>query len=133
MIPGEAVYPAPCQAGDFRLVREILDRIGDMWSLYVIAMLRDGPVRFNRLRRQIDGISQRMLTITLRGLERDGLVTRTLFATIPPRVDYALTEEGRTLLEPVMALVAWANSNQEVIRQARTRYDKNYTENHYRT
>lgn len=131
MIPGEAAYPAPCQGGDFRLVREILDRIGDKWSLYVIAILRDGPVRFNQLRRQIDGISQRMLTITLRGLERDGLVTRTLFPTIPPRVDYALTEEGRTLLEPVMALVTWANSNQEVIRQARARYDENSTDDHH--
>ncbi|MGJ4932402.1 winged helix-turn-helix transcriptional regulator [Bradyrhizobium sp. HKCCYLS2038] len=105
------------------MVREILDLVGDKWSLYVIATLKEGPVRFNELRRQIDGISQRMLTITLRGLERDGLVKRTLFPTIPPRVDYELTEVGRTLLAPVMALVTWANTNQENIQEARVRYD----------
>jgi DNA-binding HxlR family transcriptional regulator len=106
------------------MAREILDRVGDKWSLYIIATLKDGPVRFNELRRRIDGISQRMLTLTLRGLERDGLVTRTLFPTIPPRVDYELTTVGRTLLTPVMALVTWANTNQDVIQGARTRYDK---------
>lgn len=105
------------------MVREILDLVGDKWSLYIIATLKDGPIRFNELRRQIDGISQRMLTITLRGLERDGLVKRTLFPTIPPRVDYELTDVGRTLLAPVMALVAWANTNQENIQNARVRYD----------
>lgn len=103
------------------MVREILDLVGDKWSLYIIATLKDGPVRFNELRRQIDGISQRMLTITLRGLERDGLVKRTLFPTIPPRVDYELTDVGRTLLAPVMALVTWANTNQENIQNARVR------------
>lgn len=71
--------------------REILDRIGDKWSLYIIATLRSGTRRFNELRREIEGISQRMLTLTLRGLERDGLITRTMFPTIPPRVDYELT------------------------------------------
>ena len=105
------------------MVREILDLVGDKWSLYIIATLKDGPVRFNELRRQIDGISQRMLTIALRGLERDGLVKRTLFPTIPPRVDYELTEVGRTLLAPVMALVMWANTNRENIQGARVRYD----------
>jgi DNA-binding HxlR family transcriptional regulator len=105
------------------MVREILDLVGDKWSLYIIATLKDGPVRFNELRRRIDGISQRMLTITLRGLERDGLVKRTLFPTIPPRVDYELTEVGRTLLAPVMALVTWANTHRETIQGARVRYD----------
>ncbi|WP_345773860.1 helix-turn-helix domain-containing protein [Azospirillum endophyticum] len=105
------------------MVREILDLIGDKWSLYIIATLKEGPVRFNELRRQIDGISQRMLTITLRGLERDGLVKRTMFPTIPPRVEYELTEVGRTLLTPVMALVTWAGANQENIQDARVRYD----------
>jgi DNA-binding HxlR family transcriptional regulator len=105
------------------MVREILDLVGDKWSLYIIATLKDGPVRFNELRRRIDGISQRMLTITLRGLERDGLVKRTLFPTIPPRVDYELTDVGRTLLAPVMALVTWANTNQENIQNARVGYD----------
>ncbi|MDK4717559.1 helix-turn-helix domain-containing protein [Rhizobium sp. CNPSo 4039] len=116
-------FPAPTQGDDCRMVREILDLVGDKWSLYIIATLKDGPVRFNELRRRIDGISQRMLTITLRGLERDGLVKRTLFPTIPPRVDYELTEVGRTLLGPVMALVMWANSNQENIRGSRLRFD----------
>ena len=116
-------FPTPSKGDDCRMVREILDLVGDKWSLYIIATLKDGPVRFNQLRRQIDGISQRMLTITLRGLERDGLVKRTLFPTIPPRVDYELTEVGRTLLAPVMALVTWARTNQENIQDARVRYD----------
>ncbi|MCR6727147.1 winged helix-turn-helix transcriptional regulator [Agrobacterium fabrum] len=116
-------FPTPNQGDDCRVVREILDLVGDKWTLYIIATLKDGPVRFNELRRQIDGISQRMLTINLRGLERDGLVRRTLFPTIPPRVDYELTEAGRTLLAPVMALVMWADSNRENIQDARVRYD----------
>ncbi|WP_028002869.1 MULTISPECIES: winged helix-turn-helix transcriptional regulator [Sinorhizobium] len=116
-------FPTPSKDADCRVVREILDRIADKWSLYIFVALRDGPVRFNELRRQIDGISQRMLTITLRQLERDGLISRTLFPTIPPRVDYELTAVGRTLLAPVMALVTWADSNRDVIEKARQRYD----------
>lgn len=116
-------FPTPGEGDDCRLVREILDLVGDKWTLYIIATLKDGPVRFNELRRRIDGISQRMLTINLRGLERDGLVKRTLFPTIPPRVDYELTDIGRSLLAPVMALVTWANANQENITGARARYD----------
>jgi DNA-binding HxlR family transcriptional regulator len=104
--------------------REILDRIGDKWSLYIIATLRSGTRRFNELRREIEGISQRMLTLTLRGLERDGLVTRTIYPTIPPRVDYELTELGETLLEPVMALVAWAEKNKPVIAESQKRFDE---------
>ncbi|MFG6487046.1 winged helix-turn-helix transcriptional regulator [Roseateles sp. BYS78W] len=104
--------------------REILDRIADKWSLYIIATLRSGTRRFNELRREVEGISQRMLTLTLRGLERDGLVTRTIFPTIPPRVDYELTELGGTLLEPVMALVAWAEKNKPAIAEAQKRFDK---------
>ena len=116
-------FPTPGEGDDCRMVREILDLIGDKWTLYIIATLKDGPVRFNEMRRRIDGISQRMLTINLRGLERDGLVKRTLFPTIPPRVDYELTDVGRTLLAPVMELVTWANNNQENIKGARVRYD----------
>ena len=116
-------FPTPSKGDDCRIVREILDLVGDKWSLYIIATLKDGPVRFNELRRQIDGISQRMLTIALRGLERDGLVKRTLFPTIPPRVDYELTDVGRTLLAPVMGLVTWVNTNRENIQGARVRYD----------
>jgi DNA-binding HxlR family transcriptional regulator len=115
--------PKPSES-DCRATREILDLVGDKWSLYIVGTLRDGPLRFNELKREIDGISQRMLTLTLRGLERDGLVTRTMFATIPPRVDYELTALGQTLMEPVMALVAWADSNQLAIAQARKHFDE---------
>jgi len=123
MTLGDIDFPAPGEGDDCRMVREILDLVGDKWTLYIIATLKDGPVRFNELRRRIDGISQRMLTINLRGLERDGLVKRTLFPTIPPRVDYELTDVGRALLTPVMALVKWANANQGNIKGARARYD----------
>ena len=123
MKPGHMEFTAPGGHDDCGMVREILDRIGDKWSLYIIATLKDGPVRFNALRRRIDGISQRMLTITLRGLERDGMVRRTMFPTIPPRVEYELTDIGRSLLEPVMALTMWADENRTNIRDARLRYD----------
>src|SRR5687767_14237986 len=108
---------------DCRAVSEVLDRVGDKWSVLVVVMLGDGPKRFNELRRSIASISQRMLTLTLRGLERDGLVTRTMFPTIPPRVDYELTELGRSLLGPVDALGAWARQNRARIQQARQRFD----------
>lgn len=123
MSPSNIDVPTPGDGDDCRVVREILDRVADKWSLYIFVMLKDGPVRFNELRRRINGISQRMLTITLRALERDGLVKRTLYPTIPPRVDYELTEAGRTLLSPVMGLVTWANANQETSKHARVRYD----------
>jgi DNA-binding HxlR family transcriptional regulator len=103
--------------------REVLNRVGDKWSVLIVAMLGDGPRRFTELKRNIEGISQRMLTLTLRGLERDGLVSRTVFPTIPPRVDYALTPLGETLLEPVRALGAWANDNRLSIQEARTKFD----------
>jgi DNA-binding HxlR family transcriptional regulator len=114
--------PSP-NTGGCLATREILDRIADKWSLYIVAVLANGPRRFNELKRGIDGISQRMLTLTLRGLERDGLLTRTMYPTIPPRVDYELTDMGRTLLKPVMALVNWANDNQVAIAEAQTRFD----------
>jgi DNA-binding HxlR family transcriptional regulator len=108
---------------DCRAVSDVLDRVGDKWSVLVVVMLGDGPKRFNELRRSIASISQRMLTLTLRGLERDGLVTRTVFPTIPPRVDYKLTELGRSLLQPVAALGDWARENHARILQARVRFD----------
>lgn len=108
---------------DCRAISDVLARVGDKWSVLVVTRLGDKPVRFNELRRSIGGISQRMLTLTLRGLERDGLVTRTVFPTIPPRVDYALTSLGRDLLEPVSALGAWATRNQAKIARARERFD----------
>lgn len=104
-------------------VRDVLKRVGDKWSILVVALLRDGPVRFNELRRSVEGISQRMLTLTLRSLERDGLVARTVTPTTPPRVDYRLTRSGRTLLNPIMALADWAEKNRASIRGARARFD----------
>jgi DNA-binding HxlR family transcriptional regulator len=111
--------------GDCRAIGEILARVGDKWSILVVSRLGEGALRFNELRRSIGGISQRMLTLTLRGLERDGLVTRTVFPTIPPRVDYALTPLGRDLLEPVATLGAWAIRNQAKIARAREQFDGN--------
>ncbi|MGV7215934.1 winged helix-turn-helix transcriptional regulator [Bradyrhizobium sp. UFLA05-112] len=115
--------PHPDHA-DCRGVASILARVGDKWSVFVIMMLGDGPKRFNELKRMIAGISQRMLTLTLRGLERDGLVTRTIFPTIPPRVDYELTDLGRGLAQPVVALGMWARAHQTEIEAARARFDK---------
>jgi DNA-binding HxlR family transcriptional regulator len=91
--------------------------------VFVIMLLGEGPRRFNELKRMVGGISQRMLTLTLRGLERDGLVTRTVFPTIPPRVDYELTDLGRGLSKPVEALGRWAMDHQTEIQAARTRFD----------
>ncbi|MGB3832786.1 MAG: helix-turn-helix domain-containing protein [Mesorhizobium sp.] len=108
---------------DCRAVSEILQRIGDKWSLLVVRRLGDGPMRFNELRHAIGGISQKMLTTTLRTLERDGFVTRTVFATIPPRVDYELTELGRELLVPVKGLAEWAMANMGRVNEARRRFD----------
>jgi DNA-binding HxlR family transcriptional regulator len=109
--------------GDCREVSSILARIGDKWSVLVIMMLVDQPRRFNELKRMIGGISQRMLTLTLRGLERDGLVTRTVFPTIPPRVDYELTELGLSLRDPVKKLGTWALENLPEIKTARDKFD----------
>ena len=120
------VLPPPPHAhegADCRAVASVLARVGDKWSVFVIMMLGDGPKRFNELKRMIGGISQRMLTLTLRGLERDGLVTRTVFPTIPPRVDYELTNLGRTLLEPILALAVWAQEHGGDIQGARQHYD----------
>jgi DNA-binding HxlR family transcriptional regulator len=104
-------------------VREVLNRIGDKWSVLIVGLLGDGPKRFSELRREIEGISQRMLTLTLKGLERDGLVTRTLYPTIPPRVEYHLTDLGRTLWKPIQSLAKWAQENREQIQKARNLYD----------
>jgi DNA-binding HxlR family transcriptional regulator len=108
---------------DCRAVSDVLARVGDKWSVLVVTRLGGGPLRFNELRRSIGGISQRMLTLTLRGLERDGLVTRSVFPTIPPRVEYALTALGRDLLQPVAALGEWALRNQGKIARAREQFD----------
>lgn len=106
-----------------RRVCDVLARIGDKWSVLVIMMLGDGPRRFNELKRSTAGISQRMLTLTLRGLERDGLVTRTAFPTIPPRVEYELTDLGRSLWQPIEALGEWTFANLDTIERARAAFD----------
>src|SRR5438552_4618307 len=104
-------------------VRDVLNRVGDKWSVLVVGLLGDGSKRFSELRRAIEGISQRMLTLTLRGLERDGLVTRTVFPEIPPRVDYELTRLGKTLLEPIQGLADWAERYRTSIQEARAKFD----------
>jgi DNA-binding HxlR family transcriptional regulator len=108
-------------------VRQILDRIADKWSLLVIALLDRKQFRFTELRREIDGISQRMLTTTLRHLERDGLVRRTVHAVVPPRVDYELTPLGVTLHKTIQSLVTWTEAHQNEIAAARAQYDDRVT------
>lgn len=104
-------------------LRDVLDRVGDKWSVLVMALLADGPRRYSELRRAIDGISQRMLTLTLRGLERDGLLTRTVTPSSPPMVHYELTEIGRTLSVEVSGLLQWARHHREYIAESRLRFD----------
>lgn len=104
-------------------VRQILDRIADKWSLLVIALLENRRLRFTELRREIDGVSQRMLTVTLRSLERDGLVKRTVHPVVPPRVEYELTSLGRTLHTTIQSLVTWTERHQEEIAAARSAND----------
>ncbi|MFQ6393486.1 winged helix-turn-helix transcriptional regulator [Nocardia sp. KC 131] len=109
-------------------VRQILDRVADKWSLLVIALLDQSSLRFTELKRKIDGVSQRMLTRTLRNLERDGLVERTVYPTVPPRVDYALTPLGASLHTTIKALVVWTEGHQNEIASARNAYDLRITE-----
>lgn len=111
------------QPGACQTVTEVLSRVGDKWSMQVVMSLDEGPLRFNQLGRAIAGISQRMLTRTLRGLERDGLVSRTVTPSIPPRVDYELTQLGHSLKCPIKALGAWAVANRAAIAEARDRFD----------
>jgi len=105
------------------LLRDVMDRIGDKWSVTVICRLDDGPLRFNALRRAVDGITQRMLSTTLRRLERDGLITRTVHPSVPPAVEYALTDRGRSLHHVLAQLVTWTEANLDDIRRCRERYD----------
>jgi DNA-binding HxlR family transcriptional regulator len=104
-------------------IRDLLDRLGDKWSLLVVELLGGGTRRFTELRRDIDGISQRMLTLTLRRLERDGLVRRTVHPVVPPQVDYDLTPLGATLLDAIAPLVAWARAHRDEVARARAHYD----------
>lgn len=102
----------------------ILDRVGDKWTVMVVGILSNGPMRFNALQRAVAGVSHRMLTLTLRGLERDGLVKRTAFATVPPRVDYELTELGHSLRPPLEVLARWVHAHRGDIERAREAFDR---------
>lgn len=115
----------PDPAGsDCRAISSMLARVGDKWSVLIIVLLGGGPMRFNDIKRSVGGISQRMLTLTLKGLERDGLVTRTQFPTIPPRVDYELTTLGHSLWKAVEPLATWVQSHIPQITKARDKFDK---------
>nr|WP_281281101.1 helix-turn-helix domain-containing protein [Peristeroidobacter soli] len=118
MIPTEEGDHTECRA-----ISEMLARIGDKWTVLVVELLKSGPMRFNEIRRTVSSISQRMLTLTLRDLERDGLVTRTVYPTIPPRVEYELTKLGRSLYEPISAVAAWVRRNRPSIEAARKVFD----------
>jgi DNA-binding HxlR family transcriptional regulator len=115
---------APVASEDCRAVGSVLALVGDKWSVLIIVTLGDGALRFNEIKRRIGGISQRMLTLTLRGLERDGLVTRTQFAAIPPRVEYELTALGRSLWQVVEPLGVWARAHIEAMKSARESFDQ---------
>src|SRR3954463_854049 len=128
MFPSHSEVPQPgspdfAQHTECVVVRELLDRIGDKWSVLVIGLLGERGHRFNELKHAIDGISQRMLTLTLRQLEHDGLVSRTVHPTVPPRVDYALTPLGTSVLEPISALIAWARDHGTDVAEARRQYE----------
>jgi len=112
---------------DCRAVAGVLSRIGDKWTVLLVAMLKDGPMRFNEMKRGVNGISQRMLTLTLRGLERDGLVTRTVHPTVPPKVEYALTKLGNSLTGAIESLGLWARENGDAMREARAKFDADQT------
>ncbi len=118
VLPGNLHEPGECRA-----ISEVLARVGDKWTILVVGTLGSGPMRFNEIRRALGSISQRMLTLTLRGLERDGLATRTVFPTVPPRVEYALTPLGRSLLSTMAALRDWVRQNRTKMDEARRRFD----------
>ena len=106
-----------------RATAEILQRVGDKWTVLVVVTLAEKPLRFSEIMRALNGISQRMLTLTLRGLERDGFVTRTVFPSVPPRVDYELTGLGHSLRQPLGAMFGWVQTHSQQIADARIRYD----------
>jgi DNA-binding HxlR family transcriptional regulator len=109
---------------DCRALTDVLARIGDKWTVMVVGVLSQGPMRYSQILKVIDGISQRMLTLTLKGLERDGLVTRTVYPTNPPRVDYTLTERGHTLTVPLRELWEWARANKSAIDESRRQFEQ---------
>ncbi|WP_439382006.1 winged helix-turn-helix transcriptional regulator [Amycolatopsis lexingtonensis] len=107
--------------------RQLLDRIGDQWTVLIVGALKDGPLRFTEIGRRVDGISQKVLTQTLRSLVRDGILTRTAYATIPPKVEYELTALGRNLSEPLEMLDRWARVHMSSVQDAREAYDAEHT------
>ncbi|MEO8419736.1 MAG: helix-turn-helix domain-containing protein [Hyphomicrobium sp.] len=119
LVPGGSDPHADC-----RTLTDVLARIGDKWTVMVVGVLSKGPMRYSQILKAIDGVSQRMLTLTLKGLERDGLVTRTVYPTNPPRVDYTLTERGHTLTVPLHGLWLWARANKSAIDEARRNFDQ---------
>ena len=116
-----------CDESNCAPIREILDRVGDKWSLYIIATLHGGALRFSEIKREVDGISQRMLTLTLRSLERDGLLTRSVSSSTPLRVDYELTTLGHSLRAPIVGLITWAIENRSRMEKARAAFDRSAT------
>jgi DNA-binding HxlR family transcriptional regulator len=124
----EAVSVSEDRHTECRALAQVLDRVGDKWTIMVVGALSHGPLRFNALMRRIGGVSHRMLTLTLRGLERDGLVRRTAFATIPPRVDYELTPLGHSLIGPLAGLSQWVKDHRAEIERARRVFDLNEAE-----
>lgn len=122
--PSKKSVRLPEHHEDCRAVASVLALVGGKWSVMIIVTLGDGPLRFNQIKQVISGISQRMLTLTLRGLEREGLVTRTQFPTIPPRVDYGLTPLGRSLWQDVKPLCVWAHAHMNEMKRARETFDK---------
>jgi DNA-binding HxlR family transcriptional regulator len=114
------------RSNECQQIARVLARVGDKWSMLIVRLLGDGSRRFNEIRRTLDGISQRMLTLTVRGLERDGLVKRTVYPTVPPRVDYELTALGHSLWKPVLGLVTWAQAHQLEIDEANKVFDQLY-------
>lgn len=107
-------------------VGEVLSRVGDKWTVQVVVALHDGPRRFNDIKRHIAGISQQMLTRTLKLLERDGMLARTVHASTPPQVEYALTELGRSLAQPLQQLAEWAIAHRTAVHESRVRYDASH-------
>jgi DNA-binding HxlR family transcriptional regulator len=116
--PARNVFDSHCPT------RQVLDRIADKWTVLIIRRLSNGTLRFAQLRRTVDGISQKVLTNTLRGLERDGIVTRRIYASVPPKVEYSLTGLGRSLCDLVEGICGWAEANIEQVQDAREVYDR---------
>lgn len=118
------VRAGPPDHAECRAVADVLTRIGDKWTVMVVGALSKGRMRYSEIFRLVGGVSQRMLTLTLKGLERDGLVSRTVYPTIPPRVEYELTARGRSLIEPLHALMSWAQANRAGIDASRQDFDR---------